>query len=88
MDWMEGQKYDDNDYNRVYNLLENCDTKIEIQNVEWNENLIHFEIEGIDCKCGPSMLSELINSKDNYTQIFVSYICNQKEEIDIYVSAI
>ena len=35
--------------------------------------------------CGPSILSELINPKSNYTQIFVNYTNNQKEETDIYM---
>lgn len=85
MDRIEGQKDDDDNYNKVYNLLENCDTKIEVQNVEWNENLIRFTVDEVDYTCGPSILSELINPKNNYTQLFVNYTNDHKNETDIYI---
>lgn len=84
IDRMEGQKYDDNDSSIVYNLLEVCDRRMEIKDDDWNENLIGFNLNEIECKCGPSILSELINTEDNFTQIFVNYTYEHREQTDIY----
>lgn len=81
---LEGQRIDDNDYNILYNSLGKSYTKFDIHEVEWNRNLIVFKLNEIECKCGPSILSEIIGEKDKFTQIFVNYTQEQKEQTDIF----
>lgn len=84
---LEGQKYDDNDYLKVYELLSSVNVNnvsIEIEYVQWNERLKIIKLNNIKYYFLPSIFSELIDPECKITQFVLDSIDKSEIVRDVY----